>query len=170
VIAGLPLEEAVKLARAAFTVRALPRGTALGTALQELRDAGGAGGSRVAFLLADDAAFYLLTDPDPGQLSAAAPAWRSERWRWFDASVLHELLIRTIWGVDDKPPAVCMVHHDAAAAIQAARPGGTAIICKPPQVAEVLDIAAGGEKLPRKSTSFGPKPRTGLIMRSFAYR
>ena len=63
-----------------------------------------------------------------------------------------------------------MVHHDAAAAIAAARPRGTAIICKPPQVAEVLAIAAGGEKLPHKSTSFGPKPRTGLVMRSFAYR
>jgi hypothetical protein len=29
-------------------------------------------------------------------------------------------------------------------------------------------VAAGGERLPRKSTSFAPKPRTGLILRSFA--
>jgi len=169
VIPGLPLGAAVELASAAFTVRALPPGVALDAALHELRAAGG-GRDRVAFLLADDASFHLLTEPDPGQLSAAAPAGRSERWRWLDSSVLHELLIKTIWGIDDEPPAVRMVHHDAAAAIAAARPRGTAIICKPPQVAEVLAIAAGGEKLPHKSTSFGPKPRTGLVMRSFAYR
>ena len=27
--------------------------------------------------------------------------------------------------------------------------------------------AAHGEKVPRKSTSFGPKPRTGLVLRTF---
>jgi len=30
----------------------------------------------------------------------------------------------------------------------------------------VGDIAAGGECVPRKSTSFGPKPRTGLVFRA----
>jgi uncharacterized protein (DUF1015 family) len=30
----------------------------------------------------------------------------------------------------------------------------------------VMDIAAHGEKVPRKSTSFGPKPRTGLVLRT----
>jgi uncharacterized protein (DUF1015 family) len=36
-------------------------------------------------------------------------------------------------------------------------------------VADVLAIAAGGETVPRKSTSFGPKPQTGLIVRTFAH-
>ena len=27
--------------------------------------------------------------------------------------------------------------------------------------------AAHGERVPRKSTSFGPKPRTGLVLRTF---
>jgi uncharacterized protein (DUF1015 family) len=31
----------------------------------------------------------------------------------------------------------------------------------------VYAVAAGGERLPRKSTSFAPKPRTGLVLRSF---
>jgi hypothetical protein len=30
-----------------------------------------------------------------------------------------------------------------------------------------MDIAAHGERVPRKSTSFGPKPRTGLVLRVF---
>jgi uncharacterized protein (DUF1015 family) len=33
-------------------------------------------------------------------------------------------------------------------------------------LAAVMDIAAHGEKVPRKSTSFGPKPRTGLVLRA----
>src|SRR5579875_1854928 len=33
---------------------------------------------------------------------------------------------------------------------------------------DVYAIAAAGERVPRKSTSFGPKPRTGLVLRLFA--
>ncbi len=130
----------------------------------------GAGGNRTAFLLAGDGAFRLLTDPDPVKLAAAAPAGRSARWLRLDTSVLHELLLREIWRIRGDQSAVRMVHQDAAAAIDAARPGGTAVICNPPQVTDVLALAARGEQMPRKSTSFGPKPRTGLVIRSFAYR
>jgi uncharacterized protein (DUF1015 family) len=31
----------------------------------------------------------------------------------------------------------------------------------------VLELAAEGVRMPRKSTSFGPKPRTGLVLRTF---
>ena len=129
----------------------------------------GASGRGTAFLLAGDGGYHLLTDPDPVKLAAAAPSGRSEQWRRLDTSVLHELLIREIWRIRDDQGAVHMVHNDAAAAIEAATPGGTAVICNPPQVAEVLALAASGEQMPRKSTSFGPKPRTGLVIRSFAY-
>ena len=37
-------------------------------------------------------------------------------------------------------------------------------------LAAVMDIAAHGEQVPRKSTSFGPKPRTGLVLRTFDSR
>ncbi len=176
VIAGLPAAAAAELAGTAFTVRALPPGTDLGAALDILRDAGltaatagSSAGRGNAFLLAGDGPYYLLTDPDPARLAAAAPAGRSERWLRLDTSVLHELLIKQVWRISDDQNAVRMVHHDAAAAIRAAVPGGTAVICNPPSVAEVTALAARGEQMPRKSTSFRPKPRTGLVMRSFAY-
>jgi uncharacterized protein (DUF1015 family) len=35
------------------------------------------------------------------------------------------------------------------------------------RAADVAQVAADGERVPRKSTSFGPKPRTGLLMRIF---
>jgi uncharacterized protein (DUF1015 family) len=56
--------------------------------------------------------------------------------------------------------------HDAAGALRAAaRSQGTAVLLKPVHVADVLAVAARGERMPRKSTSFGPKPRTGLVLR-----
>ena len=172
-VPGLPPAVAIERAAEAFTVTPLPRGTGMAPALRALRDSGtgdaeGAG-SRTAFLLAGDGAFYLLTDPDPRRLAAAAPAGHSERWLHLDTSVLHELLIRTLWRIPDDGTAVRIVHHDPLAAIDAAGPGGTAVLCNPLPVADVLAVAAGGERVPRKSTSFGPKPRTGLVIRSFAY-
>ena len=47
-------------------------------------------------------------------------------------------------------------------------PDVTAVICPPIAADVVRDVAAHGEKVPRKSTSFAPKPRTGLVLRSFA--
>ena len=62
-----------------------------------------------------------------------------------------------------------MVHSAPAAAVQAAREaGGTAVICNPVAAADVLAVAENGERMPRKSTSFGPKPRTGLVLREWA--
>lgn len=56
--------------------------------------------------------------------------------------------------------------HDAGGAVRAARrTGGVAVLMRPVDVADVLALAADGERMPRKSTSFGPKPRTGLVMR-----
>ncbi|SPL90339.1 Related to HTH domain of SpoOJ/ParA/ParB/repB family, involved in chromosome partitioning [[Actinomadura] parvosata subsp. kistnae] len=74
-----------------------------------------------------------------------------------------------VWGMRDNDQTVRIVHHDTEAAVRLAiQTGGTAVILKPLAVDDVLAIAAGGERVPRKSTSFGPKPRTGLVLRTFA--
>ncbi|MPZ60451.1 MAG: DUF1015 family protein [Propionibacteriales bacterium] len=39
------------------------------------------------------------------------------------------------------------------------------LLVRPPDVSTVLAAAATGRRLPRKSTSFGPKPRMGFVMR-----
>jgi uncharacterized protein (DUF1015 family) len=167
VIPGLAPPEAAELARAAFRVRALPGGAAsLPAALEALAAAGGSG---PAFLVAGGDRAYLLTDPDPAQAAAAMPG-RSARWRALPASVLQELLIVRLWGIRDDERSVRVVHHDAGAALRAADqvPGGTAVICRPMSAADVYAVAARGETVPRKSTSFRPKPRTGLVVRTFA--
>jgi uncharacterized protein (DUF1015 family) len=97
------------------------------------------------------------------------PAGRSARWRGLAASALQELLLAR-WGIRDDERSVRVVHDDAARAIEEAdeTPGGTAVICTAVSPAEVYAVAAQGERLPRKSTSFAPKPRTGLVMRTLA--
>ena len=167
VIPGLDLRHAVKLAASAFAVRALPGGMAhLPAAVNALADASAAG---PAFVLADEDSVYLIYQPDPVQAAAAMPAGRSAQWRALPAAVLQELLITTIWSLTDDDEVVRVVHHDAEAAVRTAQESaGTAVLCHPMTPREVYAVAARGEKVPRKSTSFAPKPRTGLVLRSFA--
>jgi len=122
----------------------------------------------MAFLVAGGGEFYLLTDPDPRAVEEAMPG-RSVRWRALSAAVMQELLLGKLWGIRDDEERV-EIHHDALTALRAAgrTPGGTAVICPALSAEDVRDVAAHGERVPRKSTSFAPKPRTGLVLRSFA--
>jgi uncharacterized protein (DUF1015 family) len=164
VVPGLKPEDAAELAKGAFTVRDLPAGTDLDGALECLAEAGHAG---TAFLLAGDAAFWLLSHPDPVQVAAAMPAGASASWQALDASVLQELLIGRMWGITDSERDV-LINHDAADAVRTASGlGATAVVSNAPSFEAVIGIAAHGERVPRKSTSFGPKPRTGLVLRTF---
>jgi uncharacterized protein (DUF1015 family) len=166
-ITGLDPADALQRAKPAFTVREMPSidGRSAGAALAALREADADG---LAFLVAGDGQAHLLTDPDPAAVAAAMPD-RSDRWRQLSASVLQELLLGRLWGVADASDQV-QIHHDAGEALRAvAVPGsGVAVICPPLSAADVRDVAAHGERVPRKSTSFAPKPRTGLVMRTFS--
>ena len=188
VLPGLAPDRAAELAKAAFTVQDLPAGISLDDALQRLAAAGQEG---PAFLLAGGPVFRLLSQPDPVQLAASMPTGASAPWQTLDASVMQQLLLGRLWGVTDSERDV-LIDHDAADAVQAVsgdatatdvaeRPasastapagaapvaGGTAVISNPASFAAVAEIAAHGERVPRKSTSFGPKPRTGLVLRTF---
>jgi uncharacterized protein (DUF1015 family) len=169
VLPGLPPERAAELAKSAFTVQDLPAGIGLDDAQRRLAAAGQEG---TAFLLAGGPGFRLLSHPDPVQVAASMPAGVSGYWRSLDASVLQQLLIERLWGITDSESDV-LIDHDAADAVRAVRgpgataPGGTAVISNPVSFHDVIEIAAQGERVPRKSTSFGPKPRTGLVLRTF---
>ncbi len=154
--------DAARRAAGAFTVTDVPGD--LGAALGRLERAASQG---TAFLLAGGDGFRLLTDPDRGRLAAAMPRQTSPRWRALDASVMQELLLAELWSIKDNVRDVLISHDAAEAARTAADTGGTAVICNPMPLAAVMDIAAHGEQVPRKSTSFGPKPRTGLVLRTF---
>lgn len=77
-------------------------------------------------------------------------------------ALLHEELIPA-WGA---APERIGYHHALTDALNAAAPGCLAAQLDPPQLDEVLAIAARGGRLPHKATSFGPKPRVGLLFRT----
>ena len=163
VIPGLTPGRAAEMAKGAMRVERLER---LEDAEAALAEAGRRG---PAFLLADGSEQYLLTDPAPDRVAEAMPAGHSDRWQRLPASVLRELLIQSVWGLADAEPDVLVIHGEPGAAVQAARDaGGTAVICNPESAADVRAVAENGERMPRKSTSFGPKPRTGLVLREWA--
>ncbi|HVV76912.1 MAG TPA: DUF1015 domain-containing protein [Mycobacteriales bacterium] len=162
-VPGLSAAAAAERAAAGFTVTSVDGG--LDAALEALERAGKAG---TAFVLTDGDAAWLLSDPDAGRLAAAMPAERSEAWKALDVAVAHSYLIGDLWQLADTEQVV-EFHHDVPAAVAAARAsGGTALLLNPTPVADVAAVAAAGDRMPRKSTLFVPKPATGLLIRAFA--
>jgi uncharacterized protein (DUF1015 family) len=163
VVPGLALAEAERAAAGGFAVREATGGAA--GALAELAAAGAAG---PAFILTDGDRWVLLTSPDPGELAAALPPDRSPAWRGLDVTIAHRLLVDRLWQLRDHEDVVGF-QHDVPAALAAVRgTGGTALLLNPTPVGAVVDVAAAGERMPRKSTLFTPKPRTGLLMRAYS--
>ena len=81
-----------------------------------------------------------------------------------DVEMLHDRLLPA-WGVSEDRVGY---HHTIAQTLTAARrDGGCAVLLHPTTVREVMTVARSQRVMPRKSTSFGPKPRTGLVMRMF---
>ena len=59
-------------------------------------------------------------------------------------------------------------HHTVAQTLHsAAQEDGIAVLLHPTTVSQVMSVARSGTMMPRKSTSFGPKPRNGIVMRAF---
>ena len=116
-----------------------------------------------------EAAFAALGEGDRVQLASFVVsdghAWgvlRTPRTHPVDAGVLHETLLPA-WGVAEEQVGY---HHSLDQALGAtARAAGLVVAVSPPNLAEVMAVAARGVRMPRKSTSFSPKPRMGVVMR-----
>ncbi|WP_433888628.1 DUF1015 domain-containing protein [Streptomyces sp. CA-111067] len=159
----LPLTDALDAARTVFRVR--PLAGSMNSALAALAEATEHGN---AFVLAGDGGFHLLDRPDQDRLDADLPAHRPEQWRRLDAAVLHKVLLDRVWQMPDTPEYIRYIHDTAAAVALAERHGGTAVLMHPVREEVVLELARQGVMMPRKSTSFGPKPAGGLVIRSLA--
>lgn len=162
VLQRLPVDKALGAVRHVFDIE--PVGGPLPAALDALAAVVGKSG-RNAYLLAGDGHFHLLTRPDERLVDDSVPHGRPESWRRLDATVLHGLLIDRLWRVPDAPEYIGYVHDAAAAVQQAERLGGTAVLMHPVQESTVLELARQGVMMPHKSTSFGPKPASGLVLR-----
>ncbi|MGQ4517335.1 DUF1015 family protein [Streptomyces sp. DW26H14] len=158
---GLPVERAVAALEEFCRVRTLPG------PLPEALDALGAAAARSnAFLLAGDGRFHLVDRPDAGLLHRTVRADRPEAWRRLDATVLHSALLDAVLRVPDAPEHISYIHGTEAAVHKAEADGSTAVLLHPVREDVVRELARQGVTMPRKSTSFGPKPATGLVLRT----
>jgi uncharacterized protein (DUF1015 family) len=159
---GLPVADALAPVEGLFRVRRLD--VPLPEALAALADAACAGN---AFLLAGDGAFHLLDRPDPALLARTVPTDRPQAWRTLDATVLHATLLDHVWHIpEDDPTRIAYIHDTTATIEKAQRDGSTAVLLHPVCEEVVRDLARQGVTMPRKSTSFGPKPASGLVLRT----
>lgn len=144
-VAGLPLDKAVSALSADFA--SVDFGTDAAAARSALASCGG---REHGFLCTDGSSWVLLR----------GVAYEGE----LDIEVLRLALERRL-GLDDAQVGYA---HDEPSALRAAHRGsGVAILVNPVDVATVQRVAQSGGRMPRKSTSFGPKPRTGFVMRAF---
>jgi uncharacterized protein (DUF1015 family) len=107
---------------------------------------------------------YVLRPRDEAVLQARLPADRSTAWRALDTVILTYAVLHPL-GVD----ASAVEPRSDAAAATAAVDGGQAsalVLVRPTTAAAVHELAERGEPMPAKTTSFHPKPRTGLLMRA----
>ena len=162
VIADLPLDRAVASARAGFSVSELPAtpgAEAAGVAARWLSAAPGG-----SLLLSDGQRLVALSEPAADVLDAvpeeAPPAWRA-----LDVVLVHHGLFDRLWHLDDAPTTVGIAHDIPTALREARERGGTAVLLRPPSPGDVAAVARAGARMPRKSTLFVPKPRTGLVLR-----
>ncbi|MFJ8362721.1 DUF1015 domain-containing protein [Streptomyces sp. NPDC093984] len=158
----LPVAEALSALEGLFRVRDLH--LPLPEALEVLADAACAGN---AYLLAGDGAFHLVDQPSPDLLARTIPADRPQAWRTLDATVLHAALLEHVWRIpEDSPQHIAYIHDTDATVEKAERDGGTAVLMHPVREEVVRELARQGVTMPRKSTSFGPKPASGLVLRA----
>nr|WP_255430260.1 DUF1015 domain-containing protein [Streptomonospora sp. PA3] len=165
VLRGLDTDSAIAAVSDAAAAAPIPR-EALERPMRPPPPGGSVTGSDAegsALVLADPAGGgrRFLLRVDARRLAAAFPD-HSPAWRALPTAALEYLL--GVWGLGEGD--VDLVHDDPTLAVAAADPGAdTAVLLEPAAVETVYAIAANGELTPRKTTSFGPKPRTGLVLR-----
>jgi uncharacterized protein (DUF1015 family) len=156
----LRAEPALRKAEEWFTVRPLDGGYKAALQALEQLPAG-----RIGFAVVDGHKAWLLSDPDEKLLAEHVPTDRPEAWRRLDATVLHYALAGGVWSVPDTADHIRYDHDPRSAVTEAYRHAGIAVLLRPVAEATVLELAAAGQMMPRKSTSFSPKPATGLVLR-----
>ncbi|NLE43988.1 MAG: DUF1015 domain-containing protein [Chloroflexi bacterium] len=114
-----------------------------------------------------DGAHTILTLRDPTVMAQLLPE-RAPAWRLLDVTVLHELLIERVLGIDkDAVERHENIHYvrDASVGYSAVDVGEAEFffVLNPTRMDQVRACAAAGERMPQKSTDFYPKVVSGLV-------
>jgi uncharacterized protein (DUF1015 family) len=163
VVPRLDLETAVSRAAAGFATEEVAGGAA-GLAATAAEWSAGAGAAAAEFLLTDGRRLVRLHAPSPAVL-AAVPGDAPPSWRGLDVVLAHHGLITGLWQLPDDPQTVVIAHGVPEALALVGQSSGVALLLRAPSPADVAAVARAGARMPRKSTLFVPKPRTGLVLR-----
>jgi uncharacterized protein (DUF1015 family) len=112
----------------------------------------------------DGSRLARLTAPS-AEIRSAVPAEAPDAWRRLDVVLAHSGLLSRLWGLADDPEAVLIAHSAGEAVRTAVERTGVALLLRAPSPSDVAAVARAGARMPRKSTLFVPKPRTGLVLR-----
>jgi uncharacterized protein (DUF1015 family) len=169
VLPELTLDDAAASAAAGFTVTHVPLPGASGDPAAVAAAVAGwlAGSDGSGFLVSDGRRLVQLDRPSPSVV-ARVPSEAPDVWRHLDVVLAHEGLIEGLWGRSDRPEDVLIAHTVEEALSTAVERSGVALLLRPPSPADVAAVARAGARMPRKSTLFVPKPRTGLVLRPLA--
>jgi uncharacterized protein (DUF1015 family) len=164
VVPDLTLEQASASAAGGFTVREVPvPAEQVDGFLREWPATVGP----ATFLVTDGHRVAELSAPTV-DVRAAVPAEAPAAWRGLDVVLAHHGLFGRLWGRTDDPESV-LIAHDVEEALRTARErAGVAVLLHSPSPTDVAAVARAGARMPRKSTLFVPKPRTGLVLRPHA--
>ena len=162
VVPELDLETAVAQAGRGFTTEDLPVDGPAGVGPEIARWL--ADNDRAEFLLTDGHRLVRLSSPSP-ELLQTVPAEAPPAWRGLDVVLAHHGLLADLWHRRDDPESVLIAHSVAEALRLAEERAGVAVLLRAPSPVDVAAVARAGARMPRKSTLFVPKPRTGLALR-----
>jgi uncharacterized protein (DUF1015 family) len=121
-------------------------------------------GTHVFGLYTGEETFWLLTYR--GSLATQAlPAGSSTNGSVLDVSVLHDVLLEKVLGLDVRDDTIAFTQDEAAAVDLVARQEyQVAFLLNPTHVEQIVEPAMAGKRMPRKSTYFYPKLLTGIVM------
>ncbi|MCL2054272.1 MAG: DUF1015 domain-containing protein [Oscillospiraceae bacterium] len=147
-----------------FDIKETPDESSMKTELDALY----AGGKKAFALYTGAGKCHIMTLKAENAVKDLLPNM-SDAYCGLDVSVLHNLVLERIFGIDKENMAnqknliYTRVLSEALTAVDIDG-ADCSFILNPTKVSEISDVAAAGEKMPQKSTYFYPKLVTGLVV------
>jgi len=131
--------------------------------MQEMRRPGAC--SRVFGLYTGENRLWLVTYRGSLMAPQAPTGEHLEACPELDVSLLHDVLLEQVLGIDVREETIAFTQDDVAALDLVARQEyQVAFLLNPTRVEQVVQHAMASKRMPRKSTYFYPKLLTGIVM------
>jgi len=135
--------------------------------LRDLRDCP-PGEHKIGARIINNSSYYLITLRDAEAYEELVDIDCSSEWKRLDVNILNTVILKTVLGFTEEQLGLqenIEYTKDVDAAIDAVARGEreVALILNATRLEDIITIADNGEKMPRKSTHFYPKPVSGLV-------